>query len=413
LTDAALTTQITPDPVFIVGSPRSGTTILAWSLARHSRFWTSEESDILFDLLGRGHVNKAFHKARARPGGIDWLKVHGVERKEFFGYLGLGLNALFTSRSEGRRWIDQTPRNTLMLDVLLELFPSARFVHLRRDGRRVVHSMTHFRNMLSPELDQQFVRTGRLPTWATDFRAACREWAKFVETVSWFSTRYPDRFLTVGNEELSAAPGETFGRILSFLGEADEVGPAEFFRSNRLNSSFSGTVPAGPIQSDTVGPWDAWSDEQKSIFLEEGGDTLLSCGMATEEELGPSDRHRAIFQLRAGVRAAVPLSSVALVVSGGDEILLRHGSLATWHFPQGRMGEHDRSPTNDARAVAHLEELRGAGASYLVIPRGALPWLSELKQFKTYLTDHYPRVYDEYCLIHSLSVRRHAARAAG
>src|SRR6516162_11960390 len=97
---ADLQTKVCPNPIFIIGSPRSGTTILAWSLAQHSQLWTSEESDILFDLLGRGHVDKAFNCARARPGGIDWLKVNGVERAEFLGYLGLGFNALVSSRSQ-------------------------------------------------------------------------------------------------------------------------------------------------------------------------------------------------------------------------------------------------------------------------------------------------------------------------
>ena len=392
--------------MFVVGSPRSGTTILAWSLARHSRLWTSEESDILFDLLGRGHFNKAFATARGRPGGIDWLKVHNIERKEFLGYLGLGLNALVTSRSEGRRWIDQTPRNTLILDVLPDLFPGARFLNLQRDGRRVVHSMIHFRDMLSPELDSEFVRNGRLPTWATDFRAACREWAKFAETANWFSMRHPDRFLTVRIEDVTAAPLDSFARIIAFLGEKDEVGPAEYFQSCRLNSSFPETTPNA---RGAIEPWDVWSEEQKSVFLEEGGDTLLNYGISSERELTPSDRHRSIFELRAGVRAAVPLSSVALVVSGGDEVLLHQGSLATWHFPRGPKGEHKSSITDDAQAIAHLEELRGSGASYIVIPREALPWLSKLKQFKSYLNNFYPRAHDEHCRIHSLSIRRQAA----
>src|SRR5208283_4344638 len=44
--------QECPDPVFILGAPRSGTTALAWSLAQHSSLWTSGESYILWELFG-------------------------------------------------------------------------------------------------------------------------------------------------------------------------------------------------------------------------------------------------------------------------------------------------------------------------------------------------------------------------
>src|SRR5687767_476317 len=104
--------QTCQNPVFIIGSPRSGTTALAWSLAQHSELWTSNESDFLFYLLANQHVEKAFHRARDAVGD-RWLKREGVEQKEFYAFLGLGLNALFTSRSGGKRWVDQTPLYTM------------------------------------------------------------------------------------------------------------------------------------------------------------------------------------------------------------------------------------------------------------------------------------------------------------
>src|SRR5262245_28255031 len=94
-----------PKPIFIIGSPRSGTTILAWSLAQHSQLWTSAESDFLFHLFGNGHAERAFRKA-TEVAGDRWLKAEGVGKEVFLGFLGLGLNALYTSRSRGKRWID-------------------------------------------------------------------------------------------------------------------------------------------------------------------------------------------------------------------------------------------------------------------------------------------------------------------
>src|SRR5258708_38213495 len=98
--------QICPNPVFIIGSPRSGTSVLAWSLAEHSQLWTSGESHILSYLYGSGQVDQALRKAMDIPN--NWFQEEGVQRSELLASLGLGLNALFTSRSQNKRWVDQT-----------------------------------------------------------------------------------------------------------------------------------------------------------------------------------------------------------------------------------------------------------------------------------------------------------------
>jgi Sulfotransferase family len=183
--------EICRDPIFIIGSPRSGTSILNWALSRHSELWASIESGALYALFGRGQVEQAFTDTTAYPGAQDWLLRHDVGQEEFLNYLGLGLNALVTSKSGGLRWIDKTPANTLVVDLVAQLFPEASFLHILRDGRRVVHSMTHFMNALDPSRRDGLATSGRLPTWTTDFREACRTWQLFVTRATDFEATSP------------------------------------------------------------------------------------------------------------------------------------------------------------------------------------------------------------------------------
>ncbi len=260
--------QVCSNPIFVIGSPRSGTSILAWSLAQHSQLWTSSESDILLHLFGNDCLDIAFQTAKERPGA--WFQEQDVERAEFFRFLGLGLNALFTSRSQGRRWIDQTPGYTYMLDVLVDMFPDAFFIHILRDGRRVVNSM------INSKFD--------VP-WATDFRQACQTWRQCVEMSMDCCTRYPTRCLTVVNESLIKEPQKLFAEIFRFIRVPDEDRPAEFFGSNRINSSYqrgSGEPSSAQKLSE---PWSDWTLEQKRIFLQEAGDMLIGCGFATKDEM--------------------------------------------------------------------------------------------------------------------------------
>jgi hypothetical protein len=277
--------------VFLIGSPRSGTSILAWSLAQHSRLWTSNETHILYELFGRGYldgagrgpqlVEKAFGKAKDRPEGT-WLEKQSVSKKEFLGFLGVGLNALFTSRSGDRRWVDQTPSYTTMVDLLADMFPGAQFVHILRDGRRVVHSMVHF---LKPneELKRSSKAGGHLPPWAEDFQDACRTWRNFVEASLRFAEHYPGRAVTVTNEDLVRNPDREFRRLFEFLGVPPEEGPAAFFASNRINSSFRPNSKDRAWVQQLTEPWKEWTEEQCRVFAEEAGETLVRCGFAAAE----------------------------------------------------------------------------------------------------------------------------------
>jgi protein-tyrosine sulfotransferase len=276
--------------VFVVGSPRSGTSILAWSLAQHPDLWTSAETDFLLylfgpplnDFFGRSRLDIAFERIDARPGG-SWLEEHGIDRAEFAASVGRGLNELITRQAPGKRWIDQSPSYTVMLEALAELFPGASFLHILRDGRRVVHSM---------------INSGFDTWWAQDFREACITWRRFVEAGMRFERIAPDRCMTVLLEELSEDPGESFGRILKFIEAPPDDAPARFFSGNRINSSYQpesrrGGAPqatggaGSPAERSTAAsdPWAAWTPEQRAIFATEAGAALVQYGYAAEEEL--------------------------------------------------------------------------------------------------------------------------------
>jgi sulfotransferase family protein len=274
--------EICPDPIFVVGSPRSGTTILAHALGHHSRLWTSEESHFISLLFGRAQAERAFHtlERRAWP---TWLVVQGVGEREFLEYLGYGVNALFTSRSQGKRWIDHTPPSTLMLDTLARMFPGAFFLHMLRDGRRVVHSMCHIRN--SPRNTPEILAIAKFEPWSDDFRAACRTWRQHVEAAMSFAEKNPARCLTVVNEQLVLRPDQEFARIFEFIREPYMAGPTNYFRSNRINSSFYPDSENPALARELAQPWRSWSAEQKRIFVQEAGETLIKFDLGTLADL--------------------------------------------------------------------------------------------------------------------------------
>ncbi|MEW5877086.1 MAG: sulfotransferase [Acidobacteriota bacterium] len=217
--------------VFVVGCPRSGTSALAWALAQHPRLWTSTESDFLFHLFGRGHLRRAFQACISRPD-ESWLKKENVSYEEFCRFLGKGISALFRSRSKNRIWVDQSPTYTLLLEDLVHLFPNAKFLHVVRDGRKVVASM------LASGFDEE---------WARDVRVAWETWVFFVKAGLQAEHRWPTRVMRVSQERMRQEPEELMGEVFRFLRLEYHEEPARFLRENIINSSFVGKSNNPPV----------------------------------------------------------------------------------------------------------------------------------------------------------------------
>ena len=282
--------HVSTRPIFIIGSPRSGTSILAWALNEHSALRALPESDFLYYLFEeRDHLQRVYELTRSRPE-HTFLSTERVNWEEFLKHIGCGINALFTSRTGGQRWIDQTPLYTLMLDTLSHMFPDSQFVHILRDGRRVVASMLRFAEKVANDPDAEryieeklrFVGVSDPLGWTRDVRPAAQTWAHFVRTAREFEKRHPDRVRTVKNEEILQTPVEAFADLAAFFGVKDEPAAAHFFATRRLNSSFG---PDGsPAPSLDECPWLEWSDSERGVFAEEAGDVMCEEGYWTGHE---------------------------------------------------------------------------------------------------------------------------------
>jgi tRNA (mo5U34)-methyltransferase len=120
------------------------------------------------------------------------------------------------------------------------------------------------------------------------------------------------------------------------------------------------------------------------------------------------DYFRLVRQIRELVGTIAPSGSIVLVVSRGDDDLLKLDGSQGWHFPRNEQGGYlGHYPPDSATATAHLEELRAKGAEYLVIPRTAFWWLDHYAEFGEHLESRYPVLLrdDGTCMIFGLAER--------
>jgi Sulfotransferase family len=218
--------------VFVVGCPRSGTTLLQRMLDAHSQLAVANDTHFIpaalkgldprADLpLTREIVDRV---ARFRTGG--GMGVHrlglpedavAVAAKGARTYPEL-VSALYLRLADlrGKAWAgEKTPDYVRHLLLLHTLFPWAKFVHLIRDGRDVTLALVDWAH------DK---RTGRLrgparsKLWHTNPVAASALWWKWqVDSGKRDAGEVGSRYLEVRYEALVSRPEETLREVVDFL----------------------------------------------------------------------------------------------------------------------------------------------------------------------------------------------------
>lgn len=179
-------------PIFIIGSPRSGTTLLRMMLDAHPGISCGPETHFLTDL------------ERILSRHWEGIKLYGFSEEYWFRRIASFFDTfkMDYARQKGKtRWADKTPGYTRRLDFITALFPTCQLVHLIRDGRDVVAS--------------------HLYRWG--FKRALHSigiWRVSVEQARRMGRQLgPRQFHELRYEDLVSEPGSSVQELLDFLGE--------------------------------------------------------------------------------------------------------------------------------------------------------------------------------------------------
>ncbi len=199
-------------PVFVVGCPRSGTTLVQTILDGLPRLSVLYEADALIDIpLGLrswlANASEALTLAEAYPNSwahsFDARTARAVCRELGITDATGAMRVLAASQAlaQGKgRWGTKNPKALLHVAELAIVYPDAQFVHVIRDGRDSASSQARVH-------DRSVVQGALL--WRTGMRTGRRAGSRLG----------PDRYLEVRLEELLSSPEEQIRRMCAFLGE--------------------------------------------------------------------------------------------------------------------------------------------------------------------------------------------------
>jgi hypothetical protein len=233
-------------PIFIVGCPRSGTTLVRVILDSHPNICCGPETHLIKNLKTFNETIQSYW---------NMLEPYDIDKNiitQRLGELFLLFLDHYTKMKNKQRWAEKTPNNIFYVDFINELFPNCQFINVIRDGRDVVCSYKE--------------------RWGSKtILYAIKEWNRAINLTYAYRTKFPeDRYMEVRYEELVSHPERETKRMMEFLGEKWTPDLLEhhnkqhdfWFKKNggvnvdlKIERQPTRHSPSQPIFSSSVGKW--------------------------------------------------------------------------------------------------------------------------------------------------------------
>ena len=309
-----MTIKLNERPVFMIGSERSGTTLLMAMVGAHPRISVPEvawyyprfrpylytygdlDNDTHFLTLVEEMVfglKTPFWGMPANPATIVREIADSVRERSYAGiYAALfGRYAAFEGKP---RWGEKTPHNLFFVKEILEDFPDAQIIFMTRDGR---------------DASSEYINSAFGPT---NIYSAAEIW-KLCQTVvkPFRESLGPDQWMDVKYEELVRNPEGVLERVCDFLGETYSREMLQFHTTTiaQRRGTTRDHAPLGkPVSTEYIGRYKyELSLRDQRIFAAVAGQELAESGYEVEVDPWPlSEADIALYkELDDRTRAAV------------------------------------------------------------------------------------------------------------
>ena len=232
-------------PIFIVGMPRSGTSLMEQILASHSAvFGAGELNEIsrLTNAIERDAMGRAF------PEGVPHLEA--AKRRE----LGeLYVREARRRAGEASRVVDKMPENFVGVGFVKTILPNARIIHCRRNPMDTCLSI--FKNFFA-----------RGHPYSYDLKDLGHFYNLYLDLMAHWREVLPDELYELDYEQLVSNQETETRKLLEFCGLPWEEACLQFQKTERRVYTASAAQVRRPIYKDSVALWKRYGDHLKPLL---------------------------------------------------------------------------------------------------------------------------------------------------
>lgn len=232
-----------PCPIFIIGLPRSGTTLLERMLSNHSQVTTAGELvDFGHALLWAADTRLIFaDKFLARLPELKWSEV------------GRRYVSQTAWRARGKAYfIDKRPTNWSVAGLIHAALPQARVLNVVRDPMDVCFG--NWRAMF-----------GDAYPWTYDFANLAEQYRDYNELMGYWHTASPGAILDVPYARLVQEPATVLRDVFDFCGLPSEAGCEDPRRNAAPVSTLSAAQVREPVHARGLGRWRSYAAQLEPL----------------------------------------------------------------------------------------------------------------------------------------------------
>ncbi len=230
-------------PVFVVGMPRSGTTLVEQILASHPDVFGAGELLFVQDLILGGFAGSKY------PTDLKTLGAEGLKR--FGGYYAVRLAGL---APKAERIVDKLPANFRQFGLLHLALPRAQIIHVRRDPRDTCFSC--YSKLFASGLNYTY-DLGELGRYYRAYETLMAHWRAVLPPGAMLEVQYET---LVENFETEAR------RLIDFCGLEWDERCLKFYETKRAVRTLSEFQVRRPLFKSSIGRWKPYERWLKPLF---------------------------------------------------------------------------------------------------------------------------------------------------
>ncbi len=239
-----------PIPVFIVGMPRSGTSLLEQIMASHPDVYGAGELDWL-ERSARSVLNSG----QAHDADTDLLVLLETADSDAFSEIGKVYRTRIQALAPDSGWVvDKMPANFLHAGLIRLALPEARIIHCQRHP--VATSWSIYKNFLGT----------RGHSYSFDQSELARYYLLYERLMAHWNSVIPDAIHAVCYEELVANQEAVTRRLLDVCGIGWNDACLSFHDTRRAVKTLSASQVRTPMYSDAVAQWEHYRSGLKPLI---------------------------------------------------------------------------------------------------------------------------------------------------
>ena len=265
-------------PIFIVGMPRSGTTLVEQILASHP------------DVFGAGELYDLQLVAKALGRGGFPESLYGLESEELSKAGEVYLARIRRYSAQAKRITDKMPQNFQYLGLIRRILPHAKVIHIMRNPLDTCLSI--YKNFFTGHHGYAY-DLEELGGYHLLYQELMEHWRSVLPRGWMYEVRYED---IVTNQE------EETRRLLEYCGLEWDDACLAFHRKERRVATASAAQVRQPIYKSSVGLWEKYREGLEPLRQALDGGSRGEGGEAKQSEIGPAVTFADVLSMSAAGR---------------------------------------------------------------------------------------------------------------